>query len=322
MKVVPIPDTEYETKLATAIRGGYVPDVVDGDDINAQLFIYHDAFDNLTPLIDKLPFRDKLAKPMLSLGGHDGRYYSRAVRGGHQPPLLQQGAVQAGRPQPGRSAAQHGPGGQRRAQDHQARPRDQGVLASAATAPGLWGFTIAPSAWAEKGYTFAGPHRPPAGRHRRQRAARRHAAGAAHDVARRLDAPERSHPDGRDLGRGLRRRHGRHLARQLGDRVRCTRPSSRSASPSCPAPPTARARSPAATASRSRAARGTPRARGSTSSSRCSPPSRSCCPRPATRRCAPTCCTAPSSRSTRRCWRACGRCARTPTRPTRSRTRP
>lgn len=75
VKIVPIPDTEYETKLATAIRGGYVPDVVDSDDINAQLFIYHDAFDNLTPLIEKLKFRRDLAPAMLHLSEHDGRYY-------------------------------------------------------------------------------------------------------------------------------------------------------------------------------------------------------------------------------------------------------
>ena len=44
----PVPDGQYVTKLATAIRGRSVPDLVDFDDINSQLFIYRDAFTDLT----------------------------------------------------------------------------------------------------------------------------------------------------------------------------------------------------------------------------------------------------------------------------------
>jgi multiple sugar transport system substrate-binding protein len=155
VKVVPIPDTEYETKLATAIRGGYVPDVVDGDDINAQLFIYHDAFDDLTPLLDKLPFRDKLAKPMLSLGEHDRRYYSVPFSADvsllyYNKALFKRAGLDPNRPP--RSMAQVVTDARRITKlGHGIKGYSFG-----GDSAGLWGFTIAPSAWAEKGYTFAG----------------------------------------------------------------------------------------------------------------------------------------------------------------------
>jgi len=38
--LTPVPDAQYVTKLATAIRSGTVPDLVDIDDINSMLFIY------------------------------------------------------------------------------------------------------------------------------------------------------------------------------------------------------------------------------------------------------------------------------------------
>ncbi|HEY3772771.1 MAG TPA: sugar ABC transporter substrate-binding protein [Solirubrobacteraceae bacterium] len=155
VKVVPIPDTEYETKLATAIRGGYVPDVVDGDDINAQLFIYHDAFDNLTPLIDKLPFRDKLAKPMLSLGRHDGRYYSLPFAADisllyYNKALFKRAGLNPD--EPPRTMAQVVSDARR------ITKLGHGIsgYSFGGDSAGLWGFTIAPSAWAEKGYTFVG----------------------------------------------------------------------------------------------------------------------------------------------------------------------
>jgi multiple sugar transport system substrate-binding protein len=155
VKVVPIPDTEYETKLATAIRGGYVPDVVDGDDINAQLFIYHDAFDNLTPLIDKLPFRSKLARPMLSLGVHDGQYYSVPFSADvsllyYNKRLFRRAGLNPN--DPPRSLTQVV------ADARRITKLGHGIkgYSFGGDSAGLWGFTIAPSAWAEKGYTFTG----------------------------------------------------------------------------------------------------------------------------------------------------------------------
>ncbi len=61
VELSPVQDTQYVTKLATAIRSGSVPDVVGVDDINSQLFIYNQAFTDLTPLVNKLPYKDKLS---------------------------------------------------------------------------------------------------------------------------------------------------------------------------------------------------------------------------------------------------------------------
>ncbi|PUB31939.1 carbohydrate ABC transporter substrate-binding protein (CUT1 family) [Promicromonospora sp. AC04] len=73
--VTPIPGGQYVTKLATAIRGGHVPDVVDCDDINSTLFAYRDAFTDLTPLIEELGIGDALSPGHLALSTRDGRYY-------------------------------------------------------------------------------------------------------------------------------------------------------------------------------------------------------------------------------------------------------
>jgi multiple sugar transport system substrate-binding protein len=77
LKVVltPVQDTQYVTKLATAIRAGDPPDLVGIDDINSQLFIYHKVFTDLTPLVDALPEKDKLSPGALNLTTENGRYY-------------------------------------------------------------------------------------------------------------------------------------------------------------------------------------------------------------------------------------------------------
>src|SRR5690606_38776289 len=59
--LTPVQDGQYVTKLATAIRGGRMPDLVDIDDINSALFIHRGVFADLTPLIEELPFRDQLS---------------------------------------------------------------------------------------------------------------------------------------------------------------------------------------------------------------------------------------------------------------------
>lgn len=75
VELTPVLDGQYVTKLATAIRGRDVPDVVDIDDINSMLFIYRDAFTDLTPLIEALPFREYLSPGHLNLATRDGRTY-------------------------------------------------------------------------------------------------------------------------------------------------------------------------------------------------------------------------------------------------------
>jgi multiple sugar transport system substrate-binding protein len=77
LKVIltPVQDTQYVTKLATAIRAGDPPDLVGIDDINSQLFIYHKVFTDLTPLVNALPEKDKLSPGALNLATENGRYY-------------------------------------------------------------------------------------------------------------------------------------------------------------------------------------------------------------------------------------------------------
>ncbi|MGK5683377.1 ABC transporter substrate-binding protein [Actinoplanes sp. URMC 104] len=76
VELTPVLDSQYVTKLATAIRGRRVPDVVDIDDINSMLFLFRDAFTDLTPLIDALPYRDALSSGHLRLATRGGRAYA------------------------------------------------------------------------------------------------------------------------------------------------------------------------------------------------------------------------------------------------------
>lgn len=73
--LTPVLDGQYVTKLATAIRGGDVPDLVDMDDINSTLFAYRDVFTDLTPLVTDLPFASSLSPGHLNLATIDGRHY-------------------------------------------------------------------------------------------------------------------------------------------------------------------------------------------------------------------------------------------------------
>jgi multiple sugar transport system substrate-binding protein len=75
VEVTPVLDGQYVTKLATAIRGGNVPDIVDIDDINSMLFIYRDSFTDLTPLVQQLGFADRLNPGQVRLAVRDGKNY-------------------------------------------------------------------------------------------------------------------------------------------------------------------------------------------------------------------------------------------------------
>lgn len=75
VNLTPIPDAQYVTKLATAIRGGDPPDVVDMDDINSMLFIFRDVFADLTSVVTGLDYFKKLSTGHLHLLQHKGRYY-------------------------------------------------------------------------------------------------------------------------------------------------------------------------------------------------------------------------------------------------------
>ena len=75
IELTPVPDGQYVTKLATAIRGRDVPDIVDIDDINSMLFIYRDVFTDLTPLVEELPYRASLSPGHLALATRNDRIY-------------------------------------------------------------------------------------------------------------------------------------------------------------------------------------------------------------------------------------------------------
>lgn len=76
IELTPVLDGQYVTKLATAIRGRDVPDLVDIDDINSMLFIYRDAFTDLTPVVEALPYRDALSPGHLRLATREERTYA------------------------------------------------------------------------------------------------------------------------------------------------------------------------------------------------------------------------------------------------------
>jgi multiple sugar transport system substrate-binding protein len=75
VELVQVQDTQYVTKLATAIRAGTQPDLVGIDDINSQLFIHNQAFADLTPAVRTLPFLRSLSPGQLNLATDNGRYY-------------------------------------------------------------------------------------------------------------------------------------------------------------------------------------------------------------------------------------------------------
>ncbi|MCJ1714635.1 ABC transporter substrate-binding protein [Microbacterium sp. M1A1_1b] len=75
VELTPVPDGQYVTKLATAIRGGEPPDVVDLDDINSQLFIFREAFADLTDVVKGLDYFDELSTGHLRLLEYRDRLY-------------------------------------------------------------------------------------------------------------------------------------------------------------------------------------------------------------------------------------------------------
>ena len=76
VRVTAVPDSQFVTKLATAIRGGRVPDLVDFDDINSMPFIYRGAFADLTEPISRLPNAKALSPGHLRLATNKGRTYA------------------------------------------------------------------------------------------------------------------------------------------------------------------------------------------------------------------------------------------------------
>jgi len=76
VRVTAVPDSQFVTKLATAIRGGRVPDLVDFDDINSMLFIYRGAFADLTDPISRMDGHQALSPGHLRLATNNKRIYA------------------------------------------------------------------------------------------------------------------------------------------------------------------------------------------------------------------------------------------------------
>ena len=148
-----IPDTQYVTKLATAIRGRAVPDVVDIDDINSTLLAYHEALTDITALVNALPFKDKLSPAHLNLATYHGRHYAvpytadisvlyynktlfRRAHIAKPPTTLDEVLADA------RAITKLGDG-------------IKGI-SFGGDSPGIVGFTTQPSVWASKNYLFTG----------------------------------------------------------------------------------------------------------------------------------------------------------------------
>lgn len=155
VEVTAVPDTQYVTKLATAIRSGNVPDAVDLDDVNTTLLAYHDALTDLTPLLRRLPFADRLSKGHLdlaTLGGHSYAvplaadvsvlYYNRALfrRAGLDPAEPPHGYAQILADARRITALGHGIKG----------------MSLAGQNAGTLGFTSFPGMWSDGGHLLTG----------------------------------------------------------------------------------------------------------------------------------------------------------------------
>jgi multiple sugar transport system substrate-binding protein len=75
VKPVPVSDSDFITKLATAIRAGSPPDLVAADDVDSMIFISKDEYLNLTKYVNALPFKKDLSPGALHLASFKGQYY-------------------------------------------------------------------------------------------------------------------------------------------------------------------------------------------------------------------------------------------------------
>jgi multiple sugar transport system substrate-binding protein len=154
VQVTPVLDGQYVTKLATAIRARTVPDLVDIDDINSMLFIYRDAFTDLTPLIDDLPYRDALSPGHLRLGTRGDRQYALPFLADnsvlwYNTELLDSAGVDPdslgdfdGLLEAARAVRDLGP--------------DTYGWSIAGNSPGILGFVVQPHLWAADAYNISG----------------------------------------------------------------------------------------------------------------------------------------------------------------------
>lgn len=149
-----IPDTQYVTKFATAVRGRDVPDVVGIDDINSTLLAFHDSLTNMTPLLHQLPFRKQLSPGHLNLATIGGRSFAIPVAADISVLFYNKEIFRkAGLSGPPKSTAQI---------LSDARTITHKVdgaygYSIAGDNPGILGFTGLPIVWASRTHLFSGP---------------------------------------------------------------------------------------------------------------------------------------------------------------------
>jgi multiple sugar transport system substrate-binding protein len=151
-----IPDTQYVTKLATAIRGRNVPDVVDIDDINSTLLAYHQALTDITPLVNKLPYKDQLSPAHLALATYQKRNYAVPYAADlsllfYNKTLFKRAGLDPA--EPPHTLAQT----LTAAQKITALGHGVKGLSFGGNNPGIMGFTLLPSVWATDRNMFTGP---------------------------------------------------------------------------------------------------------------------------------------------------------------------
>jgi multiple sugar transport system substrate-binding protein len=145
--LTPVIDGQYVTKLATAIRGGEVPDLVDIDDINSMLFIYRDAFTDLTPLIEALPFRDAISPGHLRLATRKGRIYGVPYLADNSVLFYNRDLFDRAGLDPAQTVTSFD-GMLHAAREIRALGRDVYGLSIAGNSPGILGFVVQPHVWA------------------------------------------------------------------------------------------------------------------------------------------------------------------------------
>jgi multiple sugar transport system substrate-binding protein len=152
--VTPVLESQYVTKLATAIRGRQVPDIVDLDDINSMLFIYRDALTDLTPVIDALPYRDVLSPGHLLLATRNGRQYAVPFLADNSALFYNRELLERAGVDP--ASLTSFDGYLQAARKVRRLGRDVYGWSIAGNSPGVLGFVVQPHIWAADARTVAG----------------------------------------------------------------------------------------------------------------------------------------------------------------------
>ena len=101
VKLTVVPNDDYVAKVGAAAGAGGLPDLFAADIVYVPNWVKQGLFQDISANIDGLPSRTQINKGHL-VGRHGRRQGARAaVRPGPVDAVLEQGAVQGGRPRPG-----------------------------------------------------------------------------------------------------------------------------------------------------------------------------------------------------------------------------